>query len=124
MDYKLEAMCLAVTAIDAMRDFYAGVFGIEFTAQEVEGLHIYAGTFSGLELALVPAALSGATTGQGPTHYDIYVSDIHAAIELVKSNGGKTNERLGEDEHELGIGIFDPDGNFMVFKQRKTAPAG
>jgi predicted enzyme related to lactoylglutathione lyase len=124
VDYKLEAMCLAATEIDAMRAFYAGVFGIAFEAHEIEGGHIFAGTFAGLELVLVPASLSGVTTGQNPTHYDIYVPDIHAAIELVEKHGGKTNQRLGEDEHEMAIGVFDPDGNFMVFKQRKTPPAG
>ena len=102
-----------------MREFYAGVFGVEFETHDVEGQNLYAGKFAGLELALVPAELSGVTTGQSPVHYDIYVPDLHAAIALVEKHGGRTNERLGEDEHELAIGVFDPDGNFMVFKQRK-----
>lgn len=122
MDYRIEAMCLAADKIEAMRDFYAGVFGVEFTAHDVEGQQLYAGTFAGMELALVPADLSGVTVGQNPTHYDVYVSDIHEGIDLVKRHGGRTNEQLGEDEHEIAIGIFDPDGNFMVFKQRKSPP--
>ena len=60
MDYKLEAMCLVATDIDAMRGFYAGVFDVEFTGEEI-----------------------------------------------------------GESDTERAIGIYDPDGNFMVFKQRK-----
>ena len=119
MEYKLEAMCLSVGKVEAMRDFYAGVFDIEFTGEEVQGHTIYSGRFSGLDLALVPSALTGVEAGQNPTHYDVYVSDLEAGIERVERHGGRTNGRLGEDDHERAIGVFDPDGNFMVLKQRK-----
>lgn len=119
MDYKLEAMCLVATEVEAMRDFYAGVFGVEFSAEAVEEHQLYTGRFAGMEFTLVPAALSQAKTGENPTHYDIYIPNIEKGIALVEKHGGKTNGRLGEDDHERAIGVFDPDGNFMVFKQRK-----
>jgi len=121
MDYKLEAMCLAATHIDAMRDFYAGVFGVDFTADDIgEGRQMYTGQYAGLAFTLVPAEAMQAETGANPTHYDIYIPDLEEGIALVEQHGGKTNNRIGEDEHERAIGVFDPDGNFMVFKQRKT----
>lgn len=121
MDYQLEAMCFSVGDLEAMRAFYAGVFGIDFTMQEVQGQSLYTGSFSGLELTLVPVALTGVEPGRNPTHYDVYVSDLEEGIARVERHGGRTNERLGEDDHVRAIGIFDPDGNFMVLKQRKAS---
>ncbi|MHC4841947.1 MAG: VOC family protein [Planctomycetota bacterium] len=119
MDYNLEAICLVAKNIDEMVEFYSGVFGINFESENVEGHSLYTGRFSGLSLTLVPVAISGVKEPKNPTHYDIYVNDLEEGIELVKANGGRTNERLGESDTERAIGIFDPDDNFMVFKQRK-----
>lgn len=119
MDYKLEAMVLAAVNVEPMVDFYTNVFGIEFAAEEVSGHNIYNGKFSGLDFALVPAVLMKMEGIKNPTHYDVYVSNLEEGIELAEKHGGKTNGKLGESDTERAIGIYDPDGNFMVFKQRK-----
>ena len=123
MEYAIGAMVLATVNVDEMVTFYSEVFGIEFTAEEVSGHHIHSGKFSGLDFALVPAALMELESPKNPTHYDIFVSDLEEGIARVERSGGRTNGQLGEDDHVRAIGIFDPDDNFMVFKQRKAPPA-
>ena len=119
MKYKLEVMVLSAVNIDAMVEFYTKVFDIDFTSQDVDGHSMYTGTFSDLEFTLVPATLTQITEPNNPVHYDIYVSDLEEGIERVERSGGKTNGHLGEDDLVRAIGVFDPDGNFMVLKQRK-----
>ena len=103
-----------------MVTFYSGVFGIEFTSEPLEEHNVYTGTFSGLEFTLVPVELTGITDQKNPTHSDIYVSDLEEGIALVEEFGGRTNGQLGEDDRTCAIGVFDPDGNFMVLKQMKV----
>jgi predicted enzyme related to lactoylglutathione lyase len=119
MNYTLEAMILSAVNMPAMVEFYSNVFGIDFSPDEIDGLSMYSGSFSGLEFTLVPAVLTGVTDPKNPTHYDVYTSSIEEGIELVEKHGGRTNGHLGEDDFTRAIGIFDPDGNFMVLKQRK-----
>ena len=119
MNYSLEAMVLSATNMDAMVGFYANVFGVEFKTESVADQQLYTGEFAGMEFTLVPVELSQITDPKNPTHYDIYVDDLQAGIDLVEKHGGKTNGQLGEDDEVKAIGVFDPDGNFMVLKQRK-----
>lgn len=121
MEPKIEGIALAAINHDAMVEFYSNVFGIAFTAEEVSGHHLHNGRFSGMDFTLVPNELSGVKNPSSPVHLEIFVGDIHASIKQVEQHGGRTNKRLGEDDNEFAIGVFDPDGNFMVIKQRKTA---
>lgn len=119
MEYRMEAMVVSAVNTEAMAEFYRGVFEIAFDQQEMDGHVIYSGSAFGMEFTLVPAELTGVDAPSNPTHYDIYVSDLEEAIRRVEAHGGSTNGQLGEDDTTRAIGIFDPDGNFMVFKQRK-----
>ncbi len=120
MDYRINARNLAANDVEKMAAFYAGVFGIEFEEHEIQDAKLYAGEFAGTEFVLVPAALADVDAKQNRMQYDLYVSDLDEAIALVEQHGGRTNGRLGEDDHVRAIGIYDPDDNFMVFKQPKT----
>ncbi|PCJ62483.1 MAG: hypothetical protein COA79_02955 [Planctomycetota bacterium] len=119
MEYKIEAMVLAATNMDKMVDFYTNVFGIEFEEEATEDGNFYNGKWAEFDFTLIPTELSDVKDGQNPMHYDIFVPDLEKSIELVEKHNGKTNEQLGEDDTLKAIGIFDPDENFMVFKQRK-----
>jgi predicted enzyme related to lactoylglutathione lyase len=119
MDSKIEAIVLVTGETAAMADFYTAVFDVRFETVEVEGSTIHEGRWAGLDLALIPQALSEVQAGQNPVHFDIYVDDLDEAIARVERHGGRTNGHLGEDEEVRAIGVFDPDGNFMVLKQRK-----
>ncbi len=119
MEYKLEAMILAATKVSQMVDFYTNVFDIQFEEQQFEDGKLYEGKWAGFDFTIVPSELSNFNAGQNPMHYDIFVPDIQAVIELATKHGGRTNGKIGEDEEIRAIGIYDPDENFMVFKQRK-----
>jgi len=121
MDAKIEALVLVVRDATAMAAFYAGVFGVSFETLEVEGSIVHQGHWCGLDLALVPEALSEVKVSQNPIHFDIFVDDLEEGIQRVERSGGRTNGQLGEDDELRAIGIYDPDDNFMVFKQRKAS---
>ena len=119
MDYSIESMTLAANDVDRTVAFYAGVFGIKFEAHQLEGGTLHAGTFAGKEFAILPAKLAQVEAKQNRLQLDIFVSDLDELIRRVESHGGRTNGRLGEDDEVRAIGCWDPDDNFIVFKQRK-----
>jgi hypothetical protein len=98
----------ATPNIDAMCDFYVGCSVL--SAQN-----------AGLEFTLVAAVAMKAKIGKNLTHYDLFIPDLEAGLALVETHGDTTNGKIGEDKHERAIGIYDPDGNFMEFKQCKQA---
>lgn len=119
MKYSLEVMVLSSINIDDMVEFYTNVFDVDFTSDDLDGQSVYTGSFGGMEFVLVPSTLTQITAPVNPTHFDIYVDDLEEGIRLVEAHGGKTNGQLGEDDTTRAIGIFDPDENFMILKQRK-----
>lgn len=122
-NYTLEAMSLAATNLEQMVNFYSSVFSVQFTEQALEEVSLYEGRFAGIDFCLFPAEAARTDAQQtNRMQFDIYVEDLHAAIDLVEAHGGRTNGRIGEDESVICIGVYDPDENFMVFKQRKARP--
>ena len=122
MDYRIDCMNLAAANLDAMVTFYSNVFGIELTEQPLQDAKLYQGKFAGTDFVLLPASLADVTAKQNRMQYDVVVSDLDEAIGLVEAHGGRTNGRIGEDDRMRCIGVFDPDDNFMVFRQVKSAP--
>ena len=119
MTYNIESMNLATTNLDAMVEFYAHVFGVVFERHEIAGGELYEGTFAGIPLVLIPAALVGIAATDNRMQLDIAVSDIRSVIEQVEGHGGRTNGKLVEDDEVRCFGVFDPDDNFIVFKEHK-----
>ena len=68
-------------------------------------------------------ALYGADPKQkvafNPMHFEIFFPNLDRVLKLVAKHGGKTNGQPQEDDTVKAVGVFDPDGNFMVFKQKK-----
>lgn len=119
MEYSLGAMNLAATHLEPMVAFYGGVFGIEFTEEPVGDDVLYAGQLAGTPFVLLPAALAQVDAKQNRMQLDVHVDDLDASIARVEQHGGRTNGHIGEDDEARCIGVFDPDDNFMVFKQLK-----
>jgi predicted enzyme related to lactoylglutathione lyase len=116
---RIESICLTAFKCDKMAVFYAKVFGISFRSKKAAGHKIYSGKMADIDFVLVPAVLNRVTTKENKVHFDIYVDDIGKVMKKLKGSGGKSNERLVEDDTIKCIGVFDPDGNFMAVKQRK-----
>lgn len=119
MKYSIKDLSLSAFNMENMRNFYSGVFNVQFEAHDIGGGTLYAGTWAGYDFCLVPAELNEVTAQQNRMQFELWVDDIHKAIEAVQAHGGKTNGHLGEDEQVFAIGIYDPDENYMVFKQKK-----
>ncbi len=119
MDARIGSICLTAFKCEQMAAFYAKVFNIKFESEEANGLTIYSGRVSGIDFALVPAALTKVTTNENKVHLDIFVESIAKVMANIEGSGGRTNDRLVEDDGMKCIGVYDPDGNFMAVKERK-----
>ena len=119
MKFSIKALNLAATDVARSAAFYSGVLGIEFTEHEIEGGTLHAANVNGIEFVLVPAALAGVKAAQNRMQLDVFVPDLDELIRRVEASEGRTNGRLGEDDEVRAIGVWDPDENFIVFKQRK-----
>ncbi len=119
IDYEIEGMTMAVTNMEQMLAFYSNTFNIQFAEKEMYGSKLYSGVWGGLKLLFCPAEIAGNTAVQNRHQFDIVVSDLEKVIELTKKYGGKLMGEIAEDEHYRNIGIYDPDKNSILFKQKK-----
>jgi len=118
-EYKIEGFTLAVQNMDAVKTFYANVFGITFKEIKMYGSTLYSGVWGSLNILLCPAEIAHNTARQNRHQFDILVSDIDRFIEKIKKNGGKTIGEKSKDEQAWSIGVYDPDENSIVLKQLK-----
>lgn len=119
IDYKLEGMTMAITNMDAMLKFYSNVFNIDFQEKDMYGSRLYAGNWGGLKLLFCPAEIARNTAKQNRHQFDIIVPDLKLLIEMASKFEGKAMGDKHEDETSWSIGIYDPDGNSILFKQLK-----
>lgn len=118
MSYQIEGMTIAVTDMPKMLDFYTTVFGISFAEQDMYGSKLYAGQWGALKLLLCPAELAENTAEQNRHQFDIVVPDLDRLLQIAKSHGGQMMSHVTEDGGFRSVGLYDPDHNSMVFKQR------
>lgn len=117
--FEIEGITLAVFKIEQMLEFYANVFGIEFTAQEMFGATLYTGNFDYLKLLFCPAEIARNEARQNRHQFDIIVFDLEKMLSKVVEFGGEIIGDVLEDENFKRVGIYDPDRNSMVLKEWK-----
>jgi hypothetical protein len=104
--------------------FHGKVFNIELASEAVDGLTIQSGRMQGIDFALVPAALTKVATHEDKVHLGIIVEGIATVMANIAGSGGRTNDRLVEDEGMKRIGVYDPDGQVIAVTERKQAARG
>lgn len=115
----IEGMTLAVFKMQRMIAFYANVFGVEFEEKEMLGASIYRATFDHFNLMFCPADIAGINAGQNRHQFDIIVYDLEKTLKKAVEFGGEIIGEIAETESCKCVGIYDPDKNSMVLKERK-----
>jgi predicted enzyme related to lactoylglutathione lyase len=115
--WSVGAISLSAVHLEQMVEFYSGIFGIGFTSSDYGGQTVYEGRLGDIDVALYRA--DDESPCRNPIHYEVFFSDLEEVSREVVRLGGRTNGQPMEDDEVRAVGVFDPDGNFMVFKQRK-----
>lgn len=118
MNYQIEGLTIAITDMPKMLDFYTAVFGINFIEQEMYGAKLYAGQWAELKLLFCPASLAQNTAEQNRHQFDIMVDDLDQVLQAAKAHGGQMMSHVTEEGGFRSVGVYDPDHNSMVFKQK------
>ena len=117
--YQIEGMTMAITHMDEMLRFYSNLFLISFEEKEMFNTKLYTGKWGDLKLLFCPAEIAQNTATQNRHQFDIVVSDLAFIIDLAKMNGGEIMGEIAETDHDLSVGMYDPDKNSIILKQYK-----
>ena len=117
MQYKIQGLTMSITNMEAMLDFYMNVFHMTFVEKKINGNYLYSTTWSGLDLLFIPAELTKIQANQNRHQIDVVVDSIESVIEVALQYGGQIIGKLVEDESSKSVGIYDPDGNSILFVQ-------
>lgn len=115
MNYQIQGMTVAVKNMDAMLDFYMNVFDMTFIEKKLQETALYSSVWSGLNLLFCPASLAKIEAQQNRHQLDIIVDDIQQFITKAVNFGGKLMGDVVENGHSKSVGIYDPDGNSILF---------
>ena len=123
-DYPVFPILLSLD-LDATRDFYHGVLGLEI-AREDEGDRIVFRSGGGTQLAVT---LSTVGTSDTQTQMAWRVPDIHAAVADLRARGVRIEEYTAPDPvttdgvadmgHSWAAWFIDPSGNVLAVVQPK-----
>ncbi len=115
--YQLAGITIAVSKMEAMVAFYHSVFQIEFSSLAAYGDTLYRGIWEGRSLLFCPASIAKNTALQNRQQFEFLVKDLDQMLLLCEQNGGTPMGAIQIGENEKSVGVKDPDGNSMVFKQ-------
>jgi predicted enzyme related to lactoylglutathione lyase len=115
MQYKIQGMTMSITNMETMLDFYMNMFNMTFVEKKMNGNYLYSTTWSGLDLLFIPAELTKIQANQNRHQIDVIVEDIEKVIDTALKFGGRIIGKLVEDENSKSVGVYDPDGNSILF---------
>ena len=119
MNYQIQGLTMAVTNMEAMLHFYMNVFDMKFRERNMNGKFLYSTVWSGLDLLFCPADIAGIKARQNRHQIDIIVKSVKKVIDTAIEYGGKMMGEIVEDENSKSVGIYDPDGNSILFVEMK-----
>ncbi|MFK7946111.1 MAG: VOC family protein [Saprospiraceae bacterium] len=120
MNYQIQGLTIAITNMEAMLDFYMHVFDMTFIERKMNENRLYSTVWSGLDLLFCPADLARINANQNRHQMDIIVEDLKKVIDVAIEFGGKMMGEIVEDENSKSVGIYDPDGNSILFVEMKS----
>ena len=118
INYKVEGMTVAVTKMEEMLSFYSNVFEMKFEEQEMFNSKLYSSRWGDLELLFCPAELAQNKAKQNRHQFDVVVDDLEKVIKIAKKYGGKLMGEVQNEEPWKSVGIYDPDNNSILFKEK------
>ena len=115
MKYKIQGITMSITNMQPMLDFYINVFNMTFVEKKINGNYLYSTTWNDLDLLFCPAELTQVQVNQNRHQIDVIVDDIQKVINFALSHGGQMMGKIVENENSKSVGIYDPDGNSILF---------
>ena len=117
---KLSGITLAAHQHDAMRAFYAALFGEEWEEVELApGIRILRLTLAGLTIQLCAASVAGVPAADFRHQLRFTVADLGAAIETGLAHGGQLHSEPVTTEDLRFAALRDPDGNTLELEERR-----
>ncbi|MDN5203029.1 VOC family protein [Fulvivirgaceae bacterium BMA10] len=117
--FTIEGLTMAVTNMEAMVNFYSDVFNVEFRKLDLYGGSLYQTDWGDLQLLLCPSEIAQVSVNRNRHQFDIVVSDLNMIIDKAKQAGGRLMGNVNVHNGQKVVSIFDPDGNSIVFKEKK-----
>lgn len=116
-DFKFTGITIAVTDMAGMVAFYEAVFSIQFSEFQQFGSTLYRGKWGDLELLFCPASIARNTAQQNRQQFDFLTTQLDTLLATALAHGGSQMGTIEETEEMRSVGLKDPDGNSMVFKE-------
>ena len=115
--HTLVGITMAINNMKEMLEFYSNVFDITFEKRPMFGSELYFGQWNDIQLVFCPAVIAQNTATQNKHQLDIEVHDLQAVIGDIEKHGGQVMGNIVSDKRSESVGIYDPDGNSILFKQ-------
>lgn len=109
----LTRVTLATTDMEAMVNFYNGVFNTQLQAK----LPFYEGKLADVELLMCPNSLAQVDARQNRQQFRFVVDNLEGILQRVQQYGGKVKDRATDQTGTQIAGVVDPDGNTIELLQ-------
>ena len=117
---KLSGFTIAVHHFDAMRAFYAAIFGMDWEEVELApGICILRLSLSGMTIQLCAASVAGVTAADFRHQLRFTVADLGAAIAAGEAHGGQLHSEPVETTDMRFAAMRDPDGNTLELEEKR-----
>jgi catechol 2,3-dioxygenase-like lactoylglutathione lyase family enzyme len=107
----ISSLAIRTCNVEAMLDFYAKAFQVEFREVSTYGIRSQFGEINGIMLKLVPIRDESDFKGFPVHQLGFVVPDVEAVIALALQYGGRQEGRLLRNGGKIQAAIRDPDGN-------------
>lgn len=116
---ELMQMDLAATKVVEMARFYEAVFQTPFKPIDAGDVKLYSGKILGMVLLIAPNSVAGVVAEQSRHQFEVTTPDIVGVIQRIKAAGGTVRDDSGAAASPRYITALDPDGNTIVFIEKK-----
>ena len=117
---SIDKITLAINDMEACREFYSEMLGLEFVRLEVQDFTLYSASTQGFELLLCPRELAQVdnSINHNTLQVRIKVSDIQNTFDKAIRHGGQAIQPPQRSGSVILAGIRDPDGNSLELVQQ------
>lgn len=118
-DFKINQITIAVSNMDEMIQFYSHVFHCEFLKKDIFGLTLHSTTIGGISFQFCPNDIAQVDAQQNRQQFHFSVDNLESLMQDIISSHGKIKDEILETEAGKSLSAIDPDGNTIVFIEKK-----